>query len=155
MRIIALSKRVFDGSFSDDVFIERNDCAFISILDVDNFESKYDINIDNFLQVRMWDIEEDCYDCNGKFYLKPSDDELIKIINFIDRHDDKTLFIVHCSAGVSRSGAVVTYIKDKFIDKMSTLDRERFLRDNRNIQPNLYILNRLKVLDGTLINQYE
>lgn len=155
MRIIALSKRVFDGSFSDDVFMERNDCAFISILDVDNFESKYDINIDNFLQVRMWDIEEDCYDCNGKFYLKPSDDELIKIINFIDRHDDKTLFIVHCSAGVSRSGAVVTYIKDKFIDKMSTLDRERFLRDNRNIQPNLYILNRLKVLDGTLINQYE
>ena len=142
--IRAIPKRIFDANFSDEQFKQHNHVAFISILDDDNEEKKYDTTIENFLQVRMCDIEEDIIE-NGKIiHTAASDAELRRIVEFVNRHKDKTQFIVHCSAGVSRSGAVATFIREKFIDEV---DKERFLREN-NILPNLYILNKLKEIDA-------
>lgn len=119
--------------------------CFISILDVDNTEQKFDLSLDNVLQVHMWDIEKDILTSDGKTYLKPSDEELQRIVDFVNKNKDKKSFIVHCSAGISRSGAVVTYISEKFRDEV---DIQQFRKDNKLIQPNLYILNRLRELDG-------
>lgn len=114
-------------------------------MDFDNEETKYDTTIDNFLQVKMWDIERDVV-LNGSIkYEKPNDSEILKIIDFVNRNKDKTTFIIHCSAGISRSGAVASYIADKF---HSEVDRFEFIRNNKQIQPNLYILNRLHKLDN-------
>jgi predicted protein tyrosine phosphatase len=92
----------------------------------------------------MWNIENDILDKTGFVYEKPSDIELNKIINFINKHKDKSVFIIHCSAGISRSGAVATFIRDKFIDE---IDNEKFNSENKYIHPNLYILKRFNELD--------
>jgi predicted protein tyrosine phosphatase len=143
-QIRALPKMVFDERFNDELFKSYSFGAFISILDCDNSENKYDTSIENFLQVKMWDIEEDVVH-NGEIqYLKPSDAELQRIVDFINKHNDKTSFIIHCSAGISRSGAVATFLYDKFLMQV---DKEVFRRENKFIRPNLYILKRLKALD--------
>ena len=144
-QIKALPKQVFDANFSNEKFKHYNYACFISILDVDNNEQKFDQSIENFLQVRMWDIEKDIIDTNGYIFEKPSDIELKKIVDFVNKHKDKSVFMVHCSAGISRSGAVATFIRDKFIDE---IDNAKFYSENKYIQPNLYILKRLKKLDG-------
>jgi predicted protein tyrosine phosphatase len=58
--------------------------------------------------------------------------------------------MIHCSAGISISGAVATFIKNKFHNE---IDKELFHRENKYIQPNLYILKRLKELDTNNKNQ--
>lgn len=144
-QIQAIPKLVFDKHFTHKEFKYYDYACFISILDIDNNEQKFDTTIDNFLQVKMWDIEKDLFENNELKYEKPSEKELKRIVEFINKHKDKTVFIVHCSAGISRSGAVATFIKEKF---MSEVDKENFMKENKFIQPNLYILNRLKLLDG-------
>ena len=143
-QINAIPKLVFDKHFTDKEF-KYYDCAcFISILDIDNNEQKFDKSIDNFLQVKMWDIEEDLFENGELKYEKPNDNELKNIVDFINKHKDKSVFMVHCSAGISRSGAVAIFLYDKFL---SEIDKEQFRRENKYIRPNLYILNRLKSLD--------
>jgi len=143
-QIKAIPKLVFDNHFNDKQFKYYDYACFISILDCDNTEKKFDVNINNFLQVRMWDIEEDLFENNLLKYEKPSDSELKKIVHFIHKHKDKSVFVVHCSAGISRSGAVACFIREKF---NSEVDKEEFTRENKFINPNLYILNQLKKMD--------
>ena len=143
-QINAIPKLVFDNHFTDKEFKYYDYACFISILDIDNNEQKFDKSIDNFLQVKMWDIEEDLFENGELKYEKPNDNELKNIVDFINKHKDKSVFIVHCSAGISRSGAVATFLYDKFL---SEIDKEQFRRENKYIRPNLYILNRLKSLD--------
>lgn len=69
----------------------------------------------------------------------------MKIVMFVNKHKGKSCFIIHCSAGISRSGAVATFIKDKFNDEINI---NFFNNENKYIQPNLYILKRLKELDN-------
>jgi predicted protein tyrosine phosphatase len=66
------------------------------------------------------------------------------IINFIDKYkNDKEDFIliIHCKAGVSRSGAV-----GWFTCKYLGLDQNKFLENNKNIYPNKYVLMLLESL---------
>ena len=147
-QIKAIPKLVFDNHFTDKEFKYYDYACFISILDIDNNEQKFDKSIDNFLQVKMWDIEEDLFENGELKYEKPNDNELKKIVDFINKHKDKSVFIVHCSAGISRSGAVATFLYDKFL---SEIDKEQFRRENKYIRPNLYILNRLKSLEQSFL----
>jgi len=144
-QIQAIPKLVFDKHFTDKEFKYYDYACFISILDIDNNEQKFDTTIDNFLQVKMWDIEKDLFENDELKYEKPSENELQRIVEFVNKHKDKSVYIVHCSAGISRSGAVATFIKEKFL---SEVDKEKFMKENKFIQPNLYILNRLKSLDS-------
>lgn len=143
--IKAISKQLFEDNFTNESFKNYDSACFISILDMDNDEQKYDKTINNFLQVKMWDVETDVKDADGVIYNKPSDTELKKIVDFVNKHKDKIGFIIHCSAGVSRSGAVATFIYDKFL---SEIDKDKFRYENKHIMPNIYILNRLKELDA-------
>ena len=55
-QIKAIPKLVFDEHFTEKEFKYYHYACFISILDIDNNEQKFDKSIDNFLQVKMWDI---------------------------------------------------------------------------------------------------
>ncbi len=144
--VYAIQKSVFDKMFSDEYFKRQSNLGcFISILDFDNNEQLYDKTIDNFLQVKMWDIEEDLFEDGELSHEKPSDTELQKIVMFVNNHKDKKVFVVHCSAGISRSGAVARFIAEKFADEV---DYREFVKENKYILPNLYVLNRLKSLDS-------
>lgn len=137
-----LPKFYFDEHVCDKLISDNIDhSVYISILDPDNDEKLYKTS-ENFLQVYMWDVEKDVHAAKvNKFYKKPTDTELIKIIDFTDRHKNKENFIIHCSAGISRSGAV-----GRFIQEILDLDSKKFYRDNPHIKPNLYILKRLREL---------
>jgi predicted protein tyrosine phosphatase len=141
-KIIVLPKIMYDKHFKNIDLNQYSKTCFISILDCDNRE-EYD-KYDNFLQVKMWDIESDIFENDLLKYEKPSDLELKKIVDFINLHAEKQSFVVHCSAGISRSGAVAWYIYNKF---HTEIDKEQFRSDNQYINPNLYILQRLKELD--------
>jgi predicted protein tyrosine phosphatase len=65
----------------------------------------------------------------------------MEIIFRLHCHKDKEkqIFIVHCGAGISRSGAVATFINDLYGNSY-----KEFFNDNRHIQPNFTILRRLR-----------
>jgi predicted protein tyrosine phosphatase len=63
-----------------------------------------------------------------------------KLYEFIKRNKDKSMAIVHCGAGISRSGAVGTFIHDLY----GTITSEEFKRKNPRIQPNGHILKLLR-----------
>lgn len=78
--------------------------------------------------------------------------EARKIIKFVEvlksrpsPHGDT--IIVHCDAGVSRSGAVADFLCD-YLD----LDRDKFEMDNRCIFPNQHVL---RVLRRVAVDYYE
>jgi predicted protein tyrosine phosphatase len=62
-----------------------------------------------------------------------------KLYEFIKANKDKHMAIVHCAAGISRSGAVGTFIHNLY----GTMTYEEFKRKNPQIQPNGHILRLL------------
>ena len=164
-KIQVMPKYSFDKNINNEKIKAHNDVAFISILDKDNYEKKYDTNQSNFLQVYMWDIEEDLYELKDEYgfshtsdalngtllYEKPEDTELQKIVDFANKNKEAKSFFVHCSAGISRSGAVGRYLAFKYNEE---IDHKEFHKMNPNILPNLYIYNRLLALDKTINENY-
>lgn len=63
-----------------------------------------------------------------------------KLYEFIKRNKDKSMAIVHCAAGISRSGAIGTFIHDLY----GTMTWEDFKRKNPRIQPNGHVLKLLR-----------
>jgi predicted protein tyrosine phosphatase len=61
-----------------------------------------------------------------------------QILSFIEDNKNKN-FIVHCVAGISRSGAVGTFISN-YLDNV---DYEFFKKYNTQIAPNIFILTSL------------
>lgn len=57
-----------------------------------------------------------------------------KIHAFIEKNIDKRQWIIHCTAGVSRSGAVGEYISDYLENSY-----RQFKRDNPQIKPNVHV----------------
>lgn len=141
MIIKILPKREFDRLFAYHNLSDFEENAFISILDPDN-EEKLFLESDNFLQVKMWDIDQKVTNYKGEIFELPSDEELNKIIVFCEKHKDKN-FTIHCSAGISRSGAVGKYLNGKYNNE----DNHKVFFDmNPHILPNIYIFNRLNQL---------
>lgn len=63
-----------------------------------------------------------------------------QLVKFINRLKDRIeLFVVHCDAGISRSGAVGTWLCDYL-----RLDYNEFKRENPHILPNQHILDVLR-----------
>ena len=63
-----------------------------------------------------------------------------KLYEFIKANKDKSIAIVHCAAGISRSGAVGTFIYDLY----GHVDFTEFKRTNPRIQPNQHVLKLLR-----------
>ena len=67
-----------------------------------------------------------------------------EIVAFVETNKDASVWIVHCSAGVSRSGAVSRWLKDRLSFKYGI---EANNVDGRHVVPNAYVL---EVLDRVL-----
>ena len=63
-----------------------------------------------------------------------------KLYEFIKRNKDKSLAIIHCGAGVSRSGAIGTFIFDLY----GTISWDQFIRKNPRVVANGHILKLLR-----------
>ena len=113
---------------------EFKDTFFISILDPgdqDLLEPRY-----NYRTWKFYDIEQDISSYKGISF-----DQAREIFEFIKSHEDKNL-IVHCHAGVARSGAIGEFYWEMLGGGYKELT-EKF----PYIMPNARVLQYLRVIE--------
>ena len=136
-----LSKNAFDrfcliNGINDSSAESFKDFAFISIHNTnDNYEYAFSKNHSNVLNLTFDDVEEDI---SEKFVFAMTSEQARKLFDFIVENSHKSKFVIHCTAGISRSGAVGTFIAHCF-----ALDMKAFNLANPHILPNSHVLKML------------
>ena len=113
MKVFIMPKFIFEQAI-DGIEKSSKDVFYLSINNPDD-EDKTPIREDSDTFKSMWfyDIDEDIYDEVKDFTYKTiSDEQLDELYDFIMKNKDKKNFVVHCTAGVSRSGAVGEFVND-------------------------------------------
>lgn len=160
MRILILPKYQFDAQLDKagitDLTVEsRIGEYYISINDTIN--GKYDVMPSYFRSdhenvLRLWfdDVSKDInIPIIGTDKIKKvvaiTEQQAKQIINFLSHINPTTasILIIHCTAGVSRSGAVGEFAKEYFRPHINNIE---FKNMNPNIAPNQHILILLKRL---------
>jgi predicted protein tyrosine phosphatase len=138
-------KRVLEELSTSESNVEKlEDYVFISILNTDVIGDNvgyFKSNKSNVLILNFNDIEEDVEVSPGIFSRTISNNQSMEIIEFINRNKEIIIngkCVVHCSAGVSRSGAVGLFINNYF-----SFDEDLFRYFNSNIIPNKTVLDAL------------
>lgn len=123
--------------------VNQRNTAFIQILCTDNGEEFVLNNNDNVLSLRFDDIDEPLdLKLFGEEYVQVypmSEVQADHIVEFVEKNKDKETFIVHCMAGVSRSGGVTRWISEHF--KQSNF---AYREENPYVKPNQRIINLLR-----------
>ena len=158
MQVLILSKTEFDElmvkySLYDNNIKEEISSCMISIIDTEAGapEPHFQQDHKNVKVVRFDDVEMDFEYEVGSQLRKAhacTKTQAQEIYDFIKENEGKDLYIVHCAAGISRSGAVGTFINDFYKG-----DRDKFIRQNPYIHPNglvLSLLNRIAREDDGL-----
>ena len=138
-KVKVLSKPEFNEYVSNhlhlnDTNVKDFPLAFISINDTHGNWSISWFDSDHPNVLRLWfdDVEHDLElsPTNKESCRAFSQEQGKQVREFIDNNKDKD-FLVHCSAGISRSGAVGRFIVDYLQG-----DREYFEKNNPHIHPN-------------------
>lgn len=150
--VIVSSKEEFEKllkrNFINDSNVELyKDFVFISINDF-NKSSYFNEDHSNVLRLFFDDIAEPTdseKECIRLGIYKIFDDEQArKVIDFIIYNDNQNTdvsktYIVHCAAGISRSGAIGEFLSDIY-----EISWEEFKRMNPKVHPNSHIIKTLK-----------
>ena len=139
MKVFIMPKFIFEQAI-DGIEKSSKDVFYLSINNPDD-EDKTPIREDSDTFKSMWfyDIDEDIYDEVKDFTYKTiSDEQVDELYDFIMKNKDKKNFVVHCTAGISRSGAVGEFVNDLF-----GIPYAEFRKQNPNIIPNTYIKKKL------------
>ena len=158
MKIRVLSRNQITRQYDKNpIFIEKT--WIISIFNKGSFSplpDRYNILKLEFDDVTERDTEE------GLLHFNPGlAKEILEFIRKI-KTDSKKLFIVHCDAGISRSGAV-GYMLNEWFNKYLTSNREddKYFKDNNvQIMPNPEVVRILKQemfgnnYSGIFVNDY-
>lgn len=134
MQIKVLPKYKFIDVLKSSV-IENPDLFFISILDPDCKEPLKE-DSDNYKTFWFWDVDKTVGN-----YEPIKGWQVRELYEFIIRNKGKKGCYVHCSAGVSRSGAIGLFINDLKEQSYSS-----FMLNNPQVKPNSLIsqmLNRI------------
>ena len=149
MRVSVLSKRQFDSlmiywGINDDNVSSRDEEFFISITDTDKFsksrEPYFKNDHINVLNLAFDDclIDGEPSPSQPKGTTSFTEKQSKILLAYILKHLDKKHCIIHCMAGISRSGAVGT-----FIDSIVNEDDFKFKKENTQIYPNPKVLRLL------------
>ena len=142
--ILILPKHAFDhftknNSINDSTVENFKNTAFISIHNTkDDYKYAFSKNHSNVINLTFDDVEEDMPE---KHVYAMTMKQANEIIDFIIKNSDKH-FILHCTAGISRSGAIGTFIANYF-----NVDVVKFNLDNPHIIANSHVL---KLLNGIM-----
>lgn len=112
MKVHILSRQQFKDKILPKLDELSNAC-FISILEPDDCTPLSEKQ-DNFLTTVFYDLEEDMDNGAGYIYKSITEQQAKEIFEFIKSNSDKKDFYVHCTAGISRSGAVGSFIHEYF-----------------------------------------
>ena len=133
--VIILSREQFINKVLPKVDEAKN-TFFISILEPDDdFENLHE-DTENFKTWKFYDVE---YDINN--YKAITFEQAKEIYEFIKKNEGKNL-IVHCYAGVARSGAV-----GEFYWEMLGGSYKQLLEKFPNISPNGRVLSYLRIAE--------
>lgn len=116
------------------------DTFFISIKQPDEKEALRE-DSENYRTYWFYDVEED-FVTNSHSYKAISEEQAKDMFEFIKKHSNKNNFIVHCAAGVSRSGAVGSFVHEYFGGKYKEL-----LKKHPNILPNGRVTRLLRMYE--------
>lgn len=149
MKVLVLSKNSFDQLMVSNDLDDSNvhsikDTLFISINN--NFDNSvkphFSENKDNVLILHFDDVENDIYENNKLIAKSFTNEQGTTLLQFLEKNKNKSKCIVHCTAGISRSGAVGTFINDHY----GTDTYDEFKKRNPYVHPNgqvLSVLNRI------------
>ena len=82
-----------------------------------------------------------------KDYIVFNEEMAKQSLDFVNKHKDLNLMIIHCDAGISRSGAF-----GYFFNKYLNLDDEEFKRTNPNIHPNSLVIETMNKVSGITVD---
>ncbi len=157
MKINVLNKKKFVEVLSsqqiNDSNVENYNQIYISINNSNSTNHYFKKDYDNVLNLFFDDVTQDYEknektECEGYNFtnfianrdLKAfSDKDAIAIIEFLKKQINSPSLIVHCSAGISRSGAVGLFINDYLRQ-----DYFEFIKINPQVKPNQLVLKILK-----------
>lgn len=122
----------------------RKDLFFISIIDPDNRKKSLFRQKENYKTWKFYDLE---YDINN--YKAISFEQAVEIRDFIIDNLDKTL-LVHCGAGIARSGAIA-----EFYWELLGGSYKELIEKYKHISPNGRVLQYLRMADKNQKRQYE
>jgi len=139
MKIYAIRKESFENimksnNLDDNNIEDRKDVCLISITDPDEsgkiYEYYFKQNHKNVLNLKFGDVD---YDVTTKHGLcnAMSKEQAHECYCFIKENRHIKNWIVHCTMGISRSGAIAQFIND-FLNG----DNDQFKIDNPFISPN-------------------
>ena len=124
--------------------IETFDWAIISIGNTENVECDNDVDLwangpnnhwlpecSNVLNINF----DDADNSEGKYQGAFNELHAQEILYFLEDNKDKNRFIIHCSAGISRSGAVASIVYDYF----KSLGYEVKIEPEYPITPNQWV----------------
>lgn len=149
MRILITNKENFDRLLSNSGINkwnveEQDDIFFISINNPRDKQEPYLENAENAIVLFFDDVDKDFevpdIKTREKLLLKAfTKEQAQQLFYFVTKHKDKENCVIHCEAGVSRSGAV-----GKFICDYLRLDQLQFMQQNPYINPNTHVLRLLR-----------
>ena len=98
-----------------------------------------------FLSLNFWDITERAKYPNGILFRKSQAKEIVEMVKEIQKEEEDSVLVAHCSAGVSRSGAVGTFACD-----YCRLDYNEFMKQNPYLMANPHVLSLLRKEAGMI-----
>jgi predicted protein tyrosine phosphatase len=158
-KIVVLSRQWVERSIKESQKIAEieGSWAIISIytdhilLNLKSIETLKTLGCEEYLSLRFADITKENYEKDKNFYDEKNliiftiehAQQIINFINKVNRNDKIQTLVVHCSAGVSRSGAV-----GFFACRYLHTNEKEFWKTNPNIAPNSHILDVLHKVSG-------
>lgn len=97
------------------------------------------------LVIRFFDIDRKITDLDGTVYEPMTYEQAVEIVRFVETNKHRH-FLIHCTAGIARSGAVATFVHEYLTEygKEYSTTYEDFKRCNRAIIPNIHVLSQLR-----------
>lgn len=149
MEIFAISRHRMEQLMASESF-SMKDYNIISIIDHDAEWIFAEPTEPNVLQLRFNDLEDEDWKTEAelamiekKGWILFSEVQASQILDFMNRMDKTKDLIVHCVAGISRSGAIADFARTKF-----NIPFEKFIFQNPQIQPNSWVRRLLFKIDG-------
>jgi predicted protein tyrosine phosphatase len=156
-KIIVVSRRYVEKMLKELARINtiEGDWALISIyndkllIDIKEMEILKVLGCDNHISLRFDDITKDRYDIEIKnnrklnLFTKDQAEIIVNFINSIIKKPEIKTLVIHCAAGISRSGAV-----GLFACRYLHLSEYEFRSYNQQICPNEYVYDLLSDVSG-------
>lgn len=131
-----------NNNWSDDNVESLTDSAFISVVCTEDVVKYYNGEISgehwfkknhpNVLNIEFDDVLYDII-VNDTEAKALSQEQAQEIVDFIERNKGKD-FYIHCTAGISRSGAIGTFIAENYDEYKGSLDKyNSYLKPNGDV----------------------